>query len=64
MFEKNIIDLTKDELLNPEFIPSIYQEYDGEEREEVLKQILLVARDKKVLTKVKEVMEKQKMFRS
>ena len=59
MFEKNIIDLTKDELLDPEFIPSIYDEYEGEEREEVLKQVLLVARDRKVLTKVKNMMEKQ-----
>ena len=59
MFEKNIIDLTKEELLDPEFIPSIYNEYEGEEREEVLKQVLVVARDRKVLQKVKAIMEKQ-----
>ena len=59
MFEKNIIDLTREELLDPQFIPSIYEEYQGEERETVLKQVLLVARDRKVLTKVKEMMDKQ-----
>ena len=59
MFEKNILDLTREELLDPAFIPSLYDEYQGDEREEVLKQVLLVARDRKVLTKVKEMMDKQ-----
>lgn len=59
MYEKQIEDLTKDELLDSEFIPSIYSEYQGEERKQIVRQILLVAKDKKILTPIKKALEKE-----
>jgi len=59
MYEMSIDNLTKDQLLDSEFIPSIYEEYNGEERKEVIRQILLVAKDRKVLTQIKKALEKQ-----
>lgn len=52
--EKEIEDLTSDELLDKNFIPSIFENYeDEEERNEILKEILVVAKKKRVLAKVK-----------
>lgn len=53
--EKDIQDITKEELLNPEFIPSIYNNYpDVEERELVIQELLEIAKSKKVLSKFKK----------
>lgn len=58
MYEKEIEDITKDELLNPDFIPSIYENYqDEKERDEVLQQIIAVAKGKKVVTAVKKAIQ-------
>lgn len=52
--EKEIEDLTSDELLDKNFIPSIFENYeDEEERNEILKNILVVAKKKRLLAKVK-----------
>ena len=51
---KDISDLTSNELLDSNFIPSIFNNYtDVNERNEILKEVLVVAKEKKVLTKVK-----------
>ena len=52
--EKDICDLESSELLDAEFIPSIFNNYKNpNERNEILKEVLVVAKEKKVLTKVK-----------
>lgn len=57
--EKEIEDLTRDELLDPAFIPSIYENYpDEEERAEYLKEILAVAKGKKAVTYVKKAIDR------
>ena len=54
-----IEDITKDELLNPEFIPSIFSNYNNEnERDEVLTQVLARAGKLKIKTKVKKMIDK------
>ena len=57
--EKDIEMLTKEELLDPSFIPSIYENYpDVEEREECLQQIIAVAKGKKVVSAIKKAISK------
>lgn len=52
--EKDISDLCKEELLDSEFIPSIFKNYtDINQRNEILKEVFEVAKEKKVLTKIK-----------
>lgn len=52
--EREIESLTKEELLDNGLIPGIFNNYpDEEERNEILKEILVVARKKRVLMKVK-----------
>ena len=52
--EKDISDLGKEELLDSEFIPSIFKNYtDINQRNEILKEVFEVAKEKKVLTKIK-----------
>lgn len=54
MIEKEIENLTRDELLDSNFIPSIFNNYENDdERSEILKEVLIVARKNRVLTKVK-----------
>ena len=56
-----IEDITKDELLNPEFIPSIFSNYNNEsERDEVLTHVLARAGKLKIKTKVKKLIEDRK----
>lgn len=58
-FEKEIDDLEENELLDRNFIPSIFENYqDIDERNEILNQVLMVAKKKKVLTKVKNALNK------
>lgn len=58
MYEKEIDNITKEELLDPGFIPSIYDNYnDVEEREEVLQKIIGIAKGKKVVTAVKKAIQ-------
>lgn len=57
--EFDINDLTKDELLNKEFIPSIFKSYeDDNERSEILKEVYKVAKEQSVLTRVKKNVQK------
>ena len=52
--EKEISDLTKEELLNPAFIPSIFEGYtDENERQNILIEVLEVAKDKGCWVKLK-----------
>lgn len=54
MIEKEIENLTRDELLDSNFIPSIFNNYEDDgERNEILKEVLIIARKNRVLTKVK-----------
>ena len=54
--EKDIQELTKDELLNPEFIPSIYDNYpDIDEREQVIKELLEIAKKKECYLSLKTI---------
>lgn len=57
--EKDIKDLTVDELTNPGFIESIYENYQETElRNEILNEIMVVAKERKVLGKVKKEISK------
>lgn len=57
--EKEIKDLTKEELLNPSFIPSIFEEYpDENERQNILVEVLEVAKEQRVLGKLKNAITK------
>lgn len=58
MIEKDIMDLSKEELLNTNLVPSIFESYDGEERHKALNELLEVAKIRKVLTQVKKNIEK------
>lgn len=52
---KDICDLNKEELLDREFIPSIFNNYTNpDERNEILKEVLVVAKKNKALTEVKK----------
>lgn len=52
--EKEICNLTKEELINPEFIPSIFEEYPNkEDRELILSEIIELSTKYDVFTKVK-----------
>lgn len=58
--EKDLKDLTKEELLNPSFIPSIFDSYTDEvERQHVLTEILDVAKQHRVGSKVQNAINKQ-----
>ena len=53
--EKDIQDLTKEELLNPDFLPSIFDNYPDEvERSEIITALLEIAKAEKVLSKFKK----------
>lgn len=53
--EIDVKDLTKEDLLNPSFIPSIYENYqDNKERNKVFHDVLEQAKKCNVLTKVKK----------
>lgn len=55
MVEKEIENLTSEELLDKDFIPSIFENYENEgERNEILKEVLVVAKKKRVLSKLKK----------
>ena len=55
--EKDIQDLTKEELLNPDFLPSIFDNYpDENERTEVINALLEIAKSQKVLSKFKKIL--------
>lgn len=57
--EKDIQELTGAELTNPEFIRSIFDEYtDTEERNKILCEVVEVAKDKKVLGRVKKQIDR------
>ena len=57
--EFDISDLTKDELLNKEFIPEIFKNYqDDNERAKILNEVYKVAKEQSVLTKVKKNVQK------
>lgn len=57
--EKDVKDLTKEELLDPMFIPSIFEGYPDEtERQPILLEILNVAKDLRVVGKVKNAISK------
>lgn len=59
MEERELEELTKDELLDPGFIPSIFENYpDEEEREECLRQIMVVAKGKKITSNIKNAISK------
>lgn len=59
MIEKDIEDLSKEELLDYSLIPSIYENYDDEKTRNVaLKEVLDIAKSKKVLTQVRKNIEK------
>lgn len=59
MIDKEIMELSKEELTNNNFIPSVFENYtDENERHKVLNEILEVAKLKKVLTTVKRNIEK------
>ena len=60
MLEKDIKDMTKDELTNPNFIPSIFDNYSKEELKDIVPEILEVAKKNKVLTIVKKSMDRYK----
>lgn len=52
--EFEIENLTRDEMLDSDFIPSIFNNYpDDNERNIILKEVLIVARKNRILTKVK-----------
>ena len=53
--EKDTKELTKEDLLNPDFIPSIFENYkDPQEREEVLTEIMEIGKTYKVGGKLKD----------
>lgn len=59
MIEKSIENLTLEELTNPHFIESIFMGYqDEKERENVLNEVLEVAKTFKVTSKIKKEIEK------
>ena len=60
MLEKEIKDITKDELTNPNFIPSIFDNYGNEELNEIIPEILEVAKQYRVLTVVKKSIDRYK----
>lgn len=50
---KDIKDLTKEEIVNPNLIPSVFEQYsDDKKRDEVLHEVLDVARSYRVFTRV------------
>lgn len=59
MEERELEDLTKEELLDPGFIPSIFEYYpDEQEREQCLKEIMVVAKGKKITGAIKKAIER------
>ena len=57
--EKDIKDLTRDELTNPGFVKSVYENYeDEEERNKILCGVVEVAKELRVLGKVKKEIDK------
>ena len=61
MFEKNIEDLTKEELLDSNFLQSIFEYYQDEnERNEIIGDLVVVARKNKVATQFNASLKKLK----
>ena len=58
--EKEIKDLKKEEMLDSNFIPSIFKEYNEDERDDILREVCVVARKNKCLTDVKKAIERYK----
>ena len=59
VIEKDIKELSREELLNPLFIPSIFENYrDTDKRNDILTDILDVASDYKLKTKIKKQIDK------
>lgn len=59
MVEKDITELSKEELLSYDLIPSVFEYYDDEkERQSAINELLSVAKLKKVLTQVKKNIER------
>lgn len=57
--EKDVSALTTEELTNPNFVKSIFEYYkDEEERNNVLDEVLKVAKEHRVLTRVRKEIEK------
>lgn len=53
--DKDITEYTKEEMLNKNFIPSVYECYaDEEDRKEALNEILSVAKRNRILTEIKK----------
>ena len=59
MIMKDINSLTRDELLDKEFIPSIYKNYQGEERKEIITEIMAVAKQNGTLRIVKKAIDSE-----
>ena len=59
MVEKDISELTRQELLNPALIPSVYEQYDDEkDRKQAFDEIICVAKEKRALTAVRKAIAK------
>lgn len=56
--QKEIYELTKEELINPEFIPSVFKEYPNkDERDEVLAMLIAQSKELEVYDKVKHAID-------
>ena len=53
----DINELTKNELKDPSFVPSLFQNYQGKELDNVLSLVLDRAKSLRILTEVKKVIE-------
>lgn len=52
--EKEIKDLTKDEMLNPNFVPSVLEYCDSvENKDEILNEIMVMAKEYRITSKIK-----------
>lgn len=62
--EKEVKEITREDLLNPAFIPSIFENYeDTGERNSMLKRVLSLAKEYRILGQVKKNIESQKAER-
>ena len=59
MIMKDINSLTREELLDKEFIPSIYKNYQGEERKEIITEIMAIAKQNGTLRIVKKAIDSE-----
>lgn len=58
--EKQINELTREDLLNPDFIPSLYDNYDEKEIGGVLNEVMVAAREHRITGKIKTNIDKYK----